>query len=351
MKLKNKKLYFIIFSLVVFLLGGIYFYKILTPKYAKRTSQMLIVANGVHIFDVDQDKFWQVANAEFPYGWSPSGMKLLFLNKEGVWVSRYDGENPIKIFDNTEHPDDDKFPEAVWLTDDIVLVNINVEMAGSLYKIDLSNNSINKLEPPGGILIPSPNGKWWAQQYYGEYQGAQYKGVYLATLDGARIPMDVPANDKPEIFGGSQFEISPDGNRLAYPFKGNLWVADASERGLADPRVFIQSKGAEIIGGGMWSPDGTKISYPCRERPARLLCIGDAETGKEIAAWIAPQSVTGLGMWSPRSDGIVTTVNLPPLQVVFLNIATGEKKVLFDDTRLGQGYSILIIDWRLIPAP
>ena len=352
--MKNKKFLFILLLLGSLIIVFAMFYK--QSPADSRTSQILINGSSkAFIYDIDRNKISLIPKAQFAYGWSPSGKQLLYKNEEGLWVSRYDGDNPIKILDAVEHPQlNNGFPDAVWLTDRIVLVESRIKYGNSsLYSIDLQSDVVTEISPSGGALLTSPEGSYWL---------TQNKNVYLVTLDGTQKLIQELSNYSglPIFLSGSSYRFSPDGTKLTYPVQANypanaeLWIGNISKDGLTNTRLLIDPKDCNTQFGGdvRWSPDGKFIGYYGYREEKSLFCVSNTETGKTDVIWPV-QYTSGTFLWSPISNEVAID-NINALGVInLLDLSTGESKILLNNQMLGlpERVTLYMMDWRLISIP
>lgn len=358
--MKNRNKIVLLFLLLALgILVFVTFYK--RPPVVKRTSQILVSSSSkVFIYDVDRNKISQVPNAYFAYSWSPSGEQLLYKNDEGLWVSRYDGDNPKKILDSTEYSQLTKYvPDAVWLTDQTILVELALPYKEAyLYRIDLPLGKVTQISPAGGSLLPSPDGKFWLMQN---------DNIYINTLSGKRILVEELYNGflGPVSGNGSSYRFSPNGSQLTYsgsrnyPANAELWIGDISENGLTNKRLLIKPQYCNTQFGGdvRWSPDGKQIGYFGNMGAQSVFCISDSRTGEEKNMWQV-QHVTGTFLWSPSSNAVAIDDNGGTNGILrMLDLTTGGNRVLIDNQVLGiksNGLYVpefLMTDWRLIPSP
>ena len=138
-----------------------------------------------------------------------------------------------------------------------------------------------------------------------------------------RTAKSVPLTAYPEIEGPPS--LSPDGNQVAFHWKGDIWVKAVDGDGV---RNITDTPGAEEASPA-WSPDGRWISY-VKNRAEVMVSTPLGGTTTRIAS-IKASPWGGTLAWVPDSKSLVIAEvpsegNKIQAHLAMVSIATGEKK-------------------------
>jgi dipeptidyl aminopeptidase/acylaminoacyl peptidase len=111
--------------------------------------------------------------------------------------------------------------------------------------------------------------------------------VFAAAADGSGEPRVLGD-------GGEELQLSPDGSKVAWLVKQQLWVAPVD--GSAPARAIAELRGEP--GDPRWSPDGKRIALSVDRKSHALIAVADL--GGEAVRWIAPSTARdAIPRWSP----------------------------------------------------
>lgn len=299
------------------------------------------------IFNVDNGNKWKIEDDLWARGWSPSGKKILLdgngQDKYGqIWVGSSDGRGLTKVFDVKDYPDLTAFfPEkpvgpaqnSFWLTNSIVLIQPE---KGPIILYDSQQKQIIEVRHGAVVKNVSANGEYWV-----EFRADKY---FLKSIKNP--PLQLPQYDFFYRY------ISTSGENIAYTLtKDNTYYLATSsidtEEGLYNEKL-ITPLLSNFFGPFRWSQDDKKLLYRNYDIGSeQLKCIVlDVLEQKEI--YNRPcESKTDVLLWSPRSDGFLTQLNLQ--QYFFYRLDGSVQTLLEVPPDIGGTYQV--VEWRLIETP
>jgi dipeptidyl aminopeptidase/acylaminoacyl peptidase len=147
-----------------------------------------------------------------------------------------------------------------------------------------------------------------------------------------------------KIDEGSQPAVSPQGDRVAFLKKGEIWIAGLNEND--KPTQLIHAKGqADEL---RWSPDGFRLAFVTDRNDHAFIGLYDVKAKSQVYADPSVDRDSS-PIWSP--DG---------KQVAFLRIAASTRAFSFGPVRTAQPWSIHLADaetgrgrelWHASPGP
>lgn len=150
------------------------------------------------------------------------------------------------------------------------------------------------------------------------------QSIWLVNLNP---PQNYPGPRK--LAEGSSPELSPDGRRIAYVSKGQVWMMNAD--GGANAPLF-KMRGSASGGGVKWSPDSTKLAFTSNRGDHSFIGVYDV-LGKTLK-WIEPSvDRDSSPTWAPDSK-----------RLAFLRQPTVAKPFLFAPVREAEPFSIWVAD-------
>jgi dipeptidyl aminopeptidase/acylaminoacyl peptidase len=227
------------------------------------------------------------------------------------------------------------------------------------------------------VAEPAPNGKGYlARQitHYGEDDGQEINSpqwapdaanIIFVRGDGAQgesHPVPNPAwfptgaqqqlwaisaeGGEPRLLAeGHDPAISPDGKRLAYVLKGQLWglsLGDAK----AKPEQLLQTRGSAA--NLRWSPDGSRLAFVSDRGDHSFVGLYSAASGS--VTYLDPSTdLDSRPVWSPDSA-----------RIAFLRIPPDKDSLLFEPHRTALPWSIRVVEvatgkahdvWRATEGP
>jgi dipeptidyl aminopeptidase/acylaminoacyl peptidase len=128
--------------------------------------------------------------------------------------------------------------------------------------------------------------------------------VFAAAADGTGEPRALGE-------GGAELQLSPDGSRVAWVAKKQLWIVPVD--GSAPARAVTELEGE--VHEPMWSPDGKRIAVSVDRKSHGLIAVVDL--AGEALRWMAPSTDLDAGpRWSPDGQ-----------RIAFVRLAGGERKL------------------------
>jgi RTX calcium-binding nonapeptide repeat (4 copies)/WD40-like Beta Propeller Repeat len=136
------------------------------------------------------------------------------------------------------------------------------------------------------------SGSGWAS---GEYSARPQWSLNVANADGSGKRV---IETLPRAYGGAYVAWSPDATRLAYAWRGNLFVIGVDGSG----KRLLASYARRDIEGPAWSPDGSRVAFISSYGQASTLQVVDAAGG-------IPRRISSLRAysvdWSPDGTRFV----------------------------------------------
>ena len=183
--------------------------------------------------------------------WSPDGHELAYdydsvspTRRTSVWRIRVDGTHPQLVAEDANTPA--WSPDGQWIA----------ARRGGSPDLEVVIFPVSGGEPR--VVTTGTSPRWWPTGDKLVVARPLTNKVAIVALDGSTV-REFAAD------GSSDFDISPDGASLVYPYSGfpgvqGLWLAPTDgSRGhyVLDPRPPFRSYGHEP----RWSPDGSVIAY------------------------------------------------------------------------------------------
>ncbi|MBL8088537.1 MAG: PD40 domain-containing protein [Chthonomonas sp.] len=130
-----------------------------------------------------------------------------------------------------------------------------------------------------------------------------------------------------ELHGVRQLALSPDGNRLAFVYKADVWVCDAN-----GGRAIPLTSHIELDESPVWSPDGRWIAF-CSNRTGNrdiYLVPSDAGQTQRLTYFSGSDLATD---WTPDGKGLLEagTFDKPENALVTVDATTGDLKEIIRD--------------------
>ncbi|MGC9945156.1 MAG: prolyl oligopeptidase family serine peptidase [Bryobacteraceae bacterium] len=242
----------------------------------------------------------QILSGPFPSApvVSPSGGKVAWVyNARGVrniWVAEPPQFRGHSVTAYTED-DGQEISELQWTPDAREIVYVRGEAAN------------------GAGEYPNPAN---------DPKGAEQQ-VWVVALEGAA------ARNAPRLIGeGSQPAVAPQGGRVAFVRKGQIWAAPVD--GPDKPEQLIHARGEN--GDLHWSPDGARLAYVSSRGNHSFVGIYD-DAAKTVHYLDASVDRDDFPVWSP--DG---------RRVAFVRMPTVDDRKYFVALRSGPPWSIRVAD-------
>jgi dipeptidyl aminopeptidase/acylaminoacyl peptidase len=116
--------------------------------------------------------------------------------------------------------------------------------------------------------------------------------VFAAAADGSSEPRALGD-------GGDELQLAPDGSKVAWVAKKQLWFAPVD--GSAPARALTELEGA--VHEPVWSPDGKRIAFSVERKSHALIATVDLDG--EAVRWIAPSTERDVSpRWSPDGHNL-----------------------------------------------
>jgi len=245
--------------------------------------------------------------------WSPVGNSIYFVSTRGGSPSFYGGTTNIwklEINSETGHPV--SAPEQVTFFDDATLLYPKVldqgaKMAFSLFRTNNAIHVADDASPEESRIVARGRGPQLTadgQQVVYRGEGPGQDDLFVVSVDGG-VPRRLTRNTPSQ-----GFEISPDGNTVAYgDVRNDPGIFTVPVTG-GERTVLVSSRTA---GAPQWSPDGSTLAYT-DEKGLYLVAANGGEP-REIAhlydwdSWTVRWSPDGkyiaaLGYTDPEMHGV-----------------------------------------------
>jgi dipeptidyl aminopeptidase/acylaminoacyl peptidase len=139
---------------------------------------------------------------------------------------------------------------------------------------------------------------------------------------------------EPRLLGdGHAFAMSPDGEQLAYTFKGQVWLLHLDypkDDPKAKPELLLQTRGSAE--GLRWSPDGARLAFVSDRGDHSFIAVYSVVSGG--VTYIDPSTdLDSNPVWSPDSTSIA-----------FLRIPPDKDSLLFEPHRAALPWSIRVVE-------
>ncbi len=211
------------------------------------------------------------------------------------------------------------------------------------------------------VAEPAPNGKGYVARqitHYGEDDGQEINSprwtpdaanIIYVRGDGAQgesHPVPNPAwfpkgaqqqlwmisaeGGEPRLLAeGHDPAISPDGKRLAYVLKGQLWLLSLNDA-KAKPEQLLQTRGSAA--NLRWSPDGSRLAFVSDRGDHSFVGLYSAASGS--VTYLDPSTdLDSRPVWSPDSA-----------RIAFLRIPPDRDSLLFEPHRTALPWSIRVVE-------
>ncbi|MGB7284305.1 MAG: prolyl oligopeptidase family serine peptidase [Candidatus Acidiferrum sp.] len=211
-----------------------------------------------------------------------------------VWVAEPAGDGTYKSRQITSYKDDDgqDIGDLSWAADAATIVYTR---GGDLEFVNAT--------------YPNPDSS---------PQGVE-QDVWVVSLDGGA----------PKKLGeGHSAAVSPNGDSVAFIFKGQIWSAKLDGSDKAEQLIHANGTESSL----RWSPDGSKLAFASRRNDHGFIGVYDVAAKSLI--YLDPSVDTDLeAAWSPDSR-----------RIAFLRIPVAKDVLPFSPRREGQPWSIRVAD-------
>jgi Tol biopolymer transport system component len=159
---------------------------------------------------------------------------------------------------------------------------------------------------------PVPNPAWFPK-------GAQQQ-LWAVSAEGGEPRLLAEGHDP---------AVSPDGKRLAYALKGQLWLLYLRDA-KAKPEQLLQTRGS--VAGLRWSPDGSRLAFVSNRGDHSFVAVYSAASSS--VTYLDPSTdLDSSPVWSPDS-----------MRIAFLRTPPDKDSLLFEPHRTALPWSIRVVD-------
>ena len=215
--------------------------------------------------------------------------------RRNIWVAEPEAGGTYKSRQLTHYADDD-----------------GQELSAPEWTPDAESIAFVRGSSAQGEGHPVPNPAWFTK-------GAGQQ-IWMVSADGA----------EPRLLAeGNAPEISPDGKRLAFLSKGQVWTLSLQEKD-AKPEQLAQMRGS--ASNLRWSPDSAKLAFVTDRGDHSFIAVFSF-SGKSITYLDPSTDQDGGPVWAPDSN-----------RIAYLRIPTDKDALLFVPHRTALPWSIRVTD-------
>src|ERR1041385_6971263 len=192
---------------------------------------------------------------------------------------------------------------------------------------------LTKYDADDGIDIHemsfTPDGEWIVFTRGGDFtESAPKPSSTPAGMDASIWVASVRDGALRKIADGREPEISPNGDRVAFTAKRQVFVAPLTGEGKPDAIISAQGSRNTL----RWSPDGTKLAFVSSRKEHSF--IGVYDFNSKLIRYLDPSvDRDSFPAWSP--DG---------KQIAFVRVPSRNEVLTFAPARTGQPWSIRVAD-------